>query len=153
TASVNVATAFPNPFAGGAQNPVEDTSSDGPRRVFFNPDGTPITPGNFLATGGFVRQYPTIAASDGVSTTVPGFSPFFGTSAAAPHAAAIAALIKSFNPTLTLAQIRLLLTSTALDNEATGLDFNGGYGIVMANAAVAGAPPRQVPIIDLKTNI
>ena len=42
-----------------------------------------------------VRPKPEIAAADGVSTTVPGFATFFGTSAAAPHAAAIAALMKS----------------------------------------------------------
>src|SRR5206468_1778397 len=100
-AAVDVATSFPNAFVGGAQNNVEDFSSDGPRRIFFQADGTPITPGNFLATGGAVRQYPALAASDGVTTTVPFFAPFFGTSAAAPHAAAVAALIKSYNPELT----------------------------------------------------
>ena len=39
--------------------------------------------------GGSVRQKPDIAAADGVSTAVPGFSSFYGTSAAAPQAAAI----------------------------------------------------------------
>jgi len=94
-----------NPFSGGAVNPVEIFSSDGPRRFFYRADGTPVTPGNFLASGGAVRQKPDIAAGDGVSTSVPGFAPFFGTSAAAPHAAAIAALLKSYNPSLTTAQL------------------------------------------------
>ena len=41
------------PFVGGAANPTETFSSDGPRKIFFRPDGTPITPGNLLfATGG-----------------------------------------------------------------------------------------------------
>ena len=41
------------PFSGGAANPDEPFSSDGPRKIFYTPDGTPITPGNFLfATNG-----------------------------------------------------------------------------------------------------
>ena len=48
-----------------------------------------------------------MTAADGVSVTgAGGFpSPFYGTSAAAPHAAAIAALVKSRNPALTQTQI------------------------------------------------
>ncbi len=80
--------AFPNPFS--SSNVVETFSSDGPRRIFFQADGTPITPGDFSATGGLLRQKPDITAADGVSTAAPGFGTFFGTSAAAPHAAAIA---------------------------------------------------------------
>src|SRR4029079_13425031 len=87
---------FPNQFTRAQQS--ETFTSDGPRRVFYNPDGTEITPGNLTSTGGFVRQKPDVTAADGVSTSVPGFDPFYGTSAAAPHAAAIAALILSGNP-------------------------------------------------------
>ena len=134
------------PFVGGAVNPVETFSSDGPRRIFFRPDGTPVTPGNFTATGGLLRQKPDITAADGVATSVPGFSSFFGTSAAAPHAAAIAALLKSYNASLTPAQIRELLTSTALDIEAPGVDRDSGHGIVMAQQVLAAAP---VPIAQL----
>ena len=63
--------------------------------MFFQADGTPYTPGNFSSTGGIVRQTPVITAADGVSITGFGFQdgPFYGTSAAAPHAAAIAALV------------------------------------------------------------
>ncbi|MCW2647794.1 MAG: putative subtilase-family protease, partial [Pseudonocardiales bacterium] len=95
---------YPNPFT-KAQQP-ERFTSDGPRRVFFNADGMPITPGNFSASGGTVRQKPDVTAADGVSTSVDGFAPFFGTSAAAPHAAAIAALVLSGNPGATTADIR-----------------------------------------------
>ena len=79
------------PFVGGAANPTEVFSSDGPRKIFFNPDGTAITPGNFLfgSNGGTTLTKPDIATADGVSTKTPGFLPFFGTSAAAPHAAAV----------------------------------------------------------------
>jgi hypothetical protein len=128
-------------FTGGAANPVETFSSDGPRRVFFNADGSAITPGNFLSDGGTVRQKPDITAADGVATSFPAypasyFNPFYGTSAAAPHAAAIAALVKSYKPNLTASQIRNILTSTALDIEAGGYDRDSGYGIVMADRAL-----------------
>ncbi len=135
-AAVDVATAYPNAFTGGAANPIESFSSDGPRHVFFHADGTAITPGNFSSTGGAVWQKPDIAAADGVSTSLPSFTPFFGTSAAAPHAAAIAALLKSYAPGLTPAQIRLILTSSALDIMAPGIDQDSGAGIVMAEAAL-----------------
>ncbi|MEK6283136.1 MAG: kelch repeat-containing protein [Acidobacteriota bacterium] len=128
---------FPNAFT--AANHIERFSSDGPRRVFYNPDGTAITPGNFLATGGLLRQKPDIAAADGVSTTFPsnsGLNPFFGTSAAAPHAAAIAALLKSFVPSMTAAEIRSVLKSTAIDIESPGVDRDSGSGIVMALPAL-----------------
>jgi hypothetical protein len=123
---------FPNPFS--SANVTETFSSDGPRRIFFQANGTPYTPGNFSATGGVVRQKPDITAADGVSVTgVGGFpSPFFGTSAAAPHAAAIAGLLKSANPALTPAQIRTALTSTAIDIMAAGVDNVSGAGIIDA---------------------
>ena len=123
-------------FTGGAANSVETFSSDGPRRIFYRADGTPITPGNVLSTGGVVRQKPDIAAADGVKTSFSPFNPFFGTSAAAPNAAGVAALLKSFKPSLTQGQIRRILISTALDIEAPGVDQDSGYGIVMANRAL-----------------
>ncbi|MBZ5633986.1 MAG: S8 family serine peptidase [Acidobacteriia bacterium] len=134
----NSAKGFTKPFPGGALNPTEPFSSDGPRRLFYKADGTPITPGNLLfgTNGGVVLVKPDIAAADGVSTRTPGFSPFFGTSAAAPHAAGVAALVKSANPAATGAQIFNALTSTALDIRAPGVDRDAGYGIVMAPAAV-----------------
>ena len=134
----NSARGATRPFVGGASNPTEPFSSDGPRRVFYYADGTPITPGNFLfgTGGGVVLQKPDVAAADGVSTRTPGFSPFYGTSAAAPHAAAVAAIVKSAKPSATGAQIYGALTSTALDIRAPGVDRDSGFGIVMAPAAV-----------------
>ena len=140
-AAIDIAKAYPNPFTGGPTNSVETFSSDGPRHVFFNADGTPISPGNFSTTGGAVRQKPDLTAADGVATSVTGFASFFGTSAAAPHAASIAALLKSYNPLLSSAQMRAVLTGTALDNMAAGVDRDSGFGIVMANTALATAPP------------
>jgi subtilisin-like proprotein convertase family protein len=124
--------AFPNPFS--TSNVVETFSSDGPRRVFFLGDGTPVTPGNFSSTGGAVLQKPDITAADGVLVSGAGDQPgqFFGTSAAAPNAAAIMALLKSQNPGFSQSQLRSLLFSTALDIEAPGVDRDSGIGIVMA---------------------
>jgi len=135
-AATRATAAFPNPF--NSSNVVERFSSDGPRRIFFQADGTPITPGDFSATGGLLRQKPDITAADGVSVTgVGGFpSPFFGTSAAAPHAAAIAALLKSASPSFTPAQIRAALTGSAIDIEAPGVDRDSGAGIIDAVAAL-----------------
>ncbi len=111
-------------------------TSDGPRRIFFEPDGTPITANDFSATGGTLRKKPDIVAASCVTTSVPAFSPFCGTSAAAPHAAVIATLLLSKQPGLTPQQVREALTKTALDIEFPGWDRNSGYGIVMADKAM-----------------
>ena len=118
---------------------VETYSSDGPRRIFFEADGTPITPGNFSSTGGRVLQKPDLTAADGVSTSTPGFSTFRGTSAAAPHAAAIAALVleAAGGPdNVTQDELRTAMTGRTLDIEETGVDRDAGAGIVMAPGAV-----------------
>ena len=128
---------YPLPF--NSSNSVELFSSDGPRQFFFNADGTAITPGNFSSTGGQIVQQPLVAAADGVSSAAPGFNPFFGTSAAVQHAGAIAALVKSANAGLTATQISGILTSTAIDIEALGVDRDSGFGILDAFAAVQAA--------------
>ncbi len=136
-AAVNVATAAGGAFTGGAANPVEYFSSDGPRRIFYYANSTPITPGNYLATGGSLRQKPDIAAADGVATATPGgFNPFLGTSAAAPHAAAIAALMLDASPGATPAQVRQAFASSALDIMAPGVDRDSGYGLLDAVDAI-----------------
>jgi hypothetical protein len=128
--------AFPFPFQ--STSPIETFSSDGPRRVFYQANGTPYTPGNFLSAGGTLRQKPDITAADAVRVTgVGGFpSSFFGTSAAAPHAGAIAALVLAKNPALTPAQVRTAITTTAIDIGLAGVDRDSGAGIVMADAAL-----------------
>jgi len=132
----NPAGPFPGQF--NSSNTVELFSSDGPRHLFYDPAGAQFTPGNLTSTGGIVRQKPDITAADGVSDTgVGGFgSPFFGTSAAAPHAGAIAGLLKSAG-SFTNAQIRTALTSTAIDIEGPGVDRDSGAGIIMPTPAAA----------------
>jgi hypothetical protein len=91
---------------------------------------TPSIPESFTSLGGLLpfyfdtytgarlatpdlRQKPDITAPDGVTTSVPGFAPFFGTSAAAPQVAAAAALLLSSAPTVTNDQIFFHLLTTA----------------------------------------
>ncbi|MEQ0564285.1 S8 family serine peptidase [Amycolatopsis sp. NEAU-NG30] len=138
----NPAGPYPGLFT--ASSKWERFSSDGKRRLFYNADGTAITPGNVSSTGGTVRNKPDITAADGVATSVSGFQPFFGTSAAAPHAAAIAALLLSGKPTATPAQIRTALVSSAIDLGAPGFDTVTGTGVIMAGPALAalGVQPK-----------
>ncbi len=155
-AAVDVTTAG---GAGGVFNgteSVETFSSDGPRRIFFEADGTPITAGNFSSTGGRELKKPDLAAADKVSTSTPGFSTLSGTSAAAPHAAAIAALMleAAGGPgNVTPAALRTAMTGASLDIEATGVDRDSGAGIVMAPGAVdavdvAVADRNQAPEVE-----
>ncbi|HEV7719748.1 MAG TPA: DUF4214 domain-containing protein, partial [Iamia sp.] len=129
----------PFPEQHSAADASELFTSDGPVRSFYAPDGTPLTPGDLSSTGGVVRNGVDITAADGATTTTPGFAPFFGTSAAAPNAAAVAALALSGDPTLTPAELEAAMTSTAIDVEAEGVDPATGAGIVMAPATIAAA--------------
>jgi len=141
----------PFPNAHSATDKVETFSSDGPRRIFFNPNSSAITPLDFSSTGGTLRQKPDITAADGEQVTgVGGFpSPFFGTSCAAPTAAAIAGLMKAANPALTPAQIRTALTTSALDIETAGTDQDAGAGIVMALPALTAASLTGKAFVEL----
>lgn len=138
-----VTTGCPNcsRFKGGGLNPVETFSSDGPRQIFYDDTGTAITPGNFLAGGGQVLQKPDLAAADGVMTATAGFNPFFGTSAAAPHAAAIAAWLIDRDESLRddPTGILNLMKFLALDIEAPGADRDSGAGVVVM--------PVPVPVL------
>lgn len=86
------------------------------------------------------RAKPDLVAFDGVLTTVPGFGVFYGTSAAAPHSAAVAALLLSKNPFLTPADVQRILTSTSVDIGAPGRDDLAGAGRLDALAAIRATP-------------
>jgi subtilisin family serine protease len=150
-AAVDAALAGSGSFTGGLTNPVELFSADGNRRIFYKSDDSPITPGKLLFSnnGGEVRKKADLTAADGVATSVPGFTTFFGTSAAAPHAAAIAALVKSAKPRLAPNRIRRALTRTALDIEAAGVDRDSGAGIVDAFAALQFVDAAPAPVVTI----
>ena len=161
-AAVNAAEAAGGEFTAGPTTPVELFSSDGARRIFFDRNNNPINPANpgltFASRGGVTRAKPDISAADGVSTTLPagsGLNPFFGTSAAAPHAGAIAALVKGLLPTRTPAQIRAAIVAGALDIEAAGADRNSGRGIISAFNTLARAGAKAAVSLgagDLKVS-
>lgn len=143
-AAVDARDAGPGGVFDGAES-VETFSSDGPRRVFFESDGSAITPGNFSSTGGELRAKPDLAAADCVSTATPGFGTFCGTSAAAPHAGALAALLLQLGAPVGAGpdEVVAALLGTALDIEAPGDDRDSGAGLLTAEAAALALGPVQ----------
>jgi hypothetical protein len=95
------------------------------------------------------REKPDAMAIDGVTVTgVGGFpSPFFGTSAAAPHGAGLAALLRGVLPALTAPQVRAALSTTAVDLGPPGFDANTGAGRLDA-LRLLGLFLNQPPVAD-----
>jgi subtilisin family serine protease len=84
-------------------------------------------------------QKPDVTAADGVTTDVPGsFAPFYGTSAAAPQVAGIAALMWSKDRSLTADQIKSALRKSAIQIGDSKEEWNqlSGFGVVNAEAAL-----------------
>lgn len=108
--------------------PQEPYSSEGPTN---GPGGA--------ATGGATK--PDISGFANVATeSYPG-STFNGTSAATPHVAGAAALVKSAYPSYTPAQIQSFLEGRATDMGASGKDTLFGYGRLNLGAPPAAPPP------------
>jgi chitodextrinase len=130
-------------YEGGAETDVEPfSSSGGDLPIFFDGSGNP------LPMPPLTRSKPELTAPDGTNTTFFGFDTagpgdpdtypnFFGTSAAAPHAAAVAALMLERDPSLTPAQVLAAMQLTAVDIESAGWDSRSGAGLVDARDAVA----------------
>lgn len=113
-------------------------SSRGPVTHYFGPvSGTSSAPK--LASPETVAK-PDLVATDGGANTffgIPesGIWRFYGTSAAAPHAAAVAALVRQANPGASAAQVRAALTSTARPVGSFATDAIGA-GLIDAYSAV-----------------
>lgn len=84
------------------------------------------------------RAKPDLTGVDGVSVTGAGGFPstFFGTSAAAPHVAGVAALLMSASRKNTTALVRQAMLNTATDLGSSGRDSTYGFGRVNAEAAI-----------------
>jgi serine protease len=102
--------------------------------------------GQYLV-GNKLGQTATIASSS--SKPDSGYEAWNGTSMATPHVSAVAALLWSYNTSLTNAQIRNTMAQTALDLGAGGRDNAYGYGLVQAYAALqalgGGGDPGDTP--------
>lgn len=164
-AAVGAAFYFQTPDCGTTPAVLESYSSIGGAPILFDSTGAR------LATP-IVRHKPDFVGPDGGNDTFLGFTlekggytstgllatsiaacqnnksypNFFGTSAATPHVAAIAALMLQANPTLTPAQIYGALQSSALPmGGTTGYNVNSGFGFVQADAAFALLPAVVPP--------
>ena len=125
---------------------VEPFSSRGPVTHYFG-QVTSTTPAAPLGSPETLAK-PDVAATDGAATSffaqlVGGVWRFFGTSEAAPHAAALAALLLQAYPHAMVSQIYTDLRSTAVQVGAFGADAEGA-GLLDAFSAVssgvAGSP-------------
>ena len=102
-------------------------SSVGPGQLLFDQDGSSFVKPASADKVDFV-------APDGIWTSLPSFEPFSGTSAAAPQAAAVAALMLQADPSLTTSQVTTLLEQSALNMNLPVADQ--GAGLIQANTAV-----------------
>ena len=134
---------------------LEGYSSEGGTPILFDTAGTRLA-------APVVRQKPDFVGPDGGNDTFLGFTlasqkitdnstitgcqndsaypNFFGTSAATPHVAGIAALMRQANPALTPMEIIQALHTSALPMATPSPNFQSGYGFVQANAAFALIP-------------
>lgn len=154
--AVDAASAGNPEFIAGPVTPVELTSSDGNRTIFYDTDNTQFGTGNptFAGAAGVLRRKPEAVAADGVATTLPsegGLNPLFGTMAAAAHAAGIAALIKSAVPTADKTKVYNALKNGALDIEAAGVDVDSGHGVLSAFNGLQKAGAKPAYYLELGT--
>jgi subtilisin family serine protease len=151
------------PACGAVAPTLEYFSSLGGDPILFDSTGKP--------QAAVVRQKPDFVGPDGGNDTFLGFTlasqnipdnstiagcqnnakfpNFFGTSAATPHIASIAALFLQANPTLTLTQLYDALSQTALPIGAAP-NYSAGWGMVQADAA-AGKIPATIPPVPTLT--
>jgi hypothetical protein len=166
---------FPNTLSCGATTPTLETfSSAGGDPILFDVNGKP--------QAAQFRQKPDFASPDGGNDTFlgftlanggptdpstvpqcannPSFPNFFGTSAAAPHAASIAVLMLQADPSLTPTQIYTILQQSTVPMGVTPnptastptFNFAAGYGFVLADMAAQMVPAIIPPAPTLSVS-
>jgi hypothetical protein len=164
-AAVGAAPFFSTPNCGTTPAVLEPYSAAGGLPILFNASGAAVTP--------TIRQKPDFVGPDGVNNTFLGFTladasitdsstvaacknnasypNFFGTSAATPHAGAVAALMLQANSSLTPTDIYDMLHMTAVAMPVmqsiascaagTQPNFCAGYGFIQAQKALEALTP------------
>lgn len=152
------ATSYPNTPGFGVSPPIiNDFSSGGPVRIYFDEDGIDLPEAE-------LRNGVDFVSVDGTNTTFfldsdfePDGNPnFFGTSASAPHLAAIAALLLQEDPTLSPEEIRAIFERNSIDMDDpltegfdTGVDTRTGFGFVDAAQIAEEINDAPVAVDDL----
>jgi subtilisin family serine protease len=163
-----VAAAFfaQTPRCGTSPAVLESFSAEGGEPILFNTSGVRLTTPEY-------RQKPDLTGPDGINTSFFGFPlsdsnftdsstvsgcqndatflNFFGTSAATPHAAAAAALLRQANPALTPSEVYEALEDTAAAMGSSTPNYESGYGFIDVEAAVA-ALPAGPPVLKLASS-
>jgi hypothetical protein len=172
-AAVGAAFYFLTPRCGSTPVQLEAFSSAGGAPILFNTSGARLP-------AALVRQKPDFVGPDGVNDTFLGFTlasaritgsngqlttttpqcqndsnapNFFGTSAATPHAAGIAALMRQSNTAATPGEIVGALQKSALPMAGATPNYNSGYGFIQADVALAliapGAPTLTLGVTSI----
>jgi uncharacterized repeat protein (TIGR01451 family) len=138
-AAVGAASYLETP-AFGTNPPVQQIySSAGNTPIFFNQDGSRKIDAEIRPKPEFtgVDETDTTFFFAGNDTDGNGFPNFNGTSASAPHAAAVAALLLDRDATLAPQKIYDLLAASAIDMGEPGFDLDTGAGLIQADVALA----------------
>ncbi|SOE22603.1 PKD repeat-containing protein [Spirosomataceae bacterium TFI 002] len=135
---------------------IESYSSRGGTLIMFSPSGVRLA-------SPVDRMKPEFTAPDNANTSffIPGYDyepdgipNFSGTSAAAPHAAGVAALMYEANPSITQNTVRTELINSCVDMDDPntpgfdiGFDYRTGAGLIRADLAVMAVTNPDCPPI------
>jgi Subtilase family len=174
-AAVGAAFYFQTPACGTTTAVLEPFSSLGGAPILFNTSGTrlaapvirqkpdfvgpdgvndtflgyQLTPKNLPPTGVSVASGGLLSTSISQCQNAPSYPNFFGTSAATPHAAGIAALMLQANTAATPTEIYASLRSSAQPMSTSIPNFSSGYGFIRADTALV-IPTLSLSVPSIK---
>lgn len=127
---------------------VESYSGRGPVTHLFGPVNG-VTPAPPLASAEVLDKPDVVATDGGINSFFGSGNRFFGTSAAAPHAAAVGALQLAAEPSLSAAEVKAMQKSTAVPVGSFG-PLAAGAGLIDAPAALIAGDRTQPPLRFVK---